>query len=196
MSATKLDSGSGKEPGAKIRIARRKSPLRRIAIILGIVTLLAVSWFSGYLPVLIVVMYESITPIVPPERPAKVPATAIWAGHRDGGVFIECLIAAETNHCFDCVVYFDYSGDIWMREIFCPNEGTITIDSLRKVFGGYNGYWISLEDGRQLVPMVNRDMMSAQEKEWYFDQVDSGWHMESFNLRRFEQETTDRKLDK
>jgi len=168
----------------------RKARSRGVIIFLVISALLIVSWFSGYLPVLIVMMYESVTPIVPPERPENVPATAVWAGGRDGGVFMECLNAAETNHCFDCVVYFDHSGNIWMREIFCLDEGAITIDSLRKVYGGYNGIWIFLKDERQLVPLVNRDRMSNQEKEWYFDQVDSGWHMESFEQRRLEQETT------
>ncbi len=177
-----------------LRVILQRMRLKRVIIPLGILALLIMSWFSGFLPVLIVMMYESITPIVPPERPENVPVTAIWAGGRDGGAFIECLRAIETNHCFDCVVYFDYSGDIWMREIFCPDEGAITIDSLRKVYGGYDGIWISLKDGRQLVPLVNRDLNSAQEKEWYFDQVDSGWHMESFRLRRYEQETIDSHL--
>ena len=171
-----------------LRIIMQWMRLKRVFIPLGILVLLLVSWFSGYLPVLIVVMYESVTPIVPPERPENVPVTAVWAGHRDGGVFIECLNATETNHCLDCVVYTDFVGLIEMRGIFCLDEGTITIDSLRKVYGGYNGYWISLEDGRKLVPLVNRDSMSDQGyKEWYFDQVDSGWHMESFEQRRHEQ---------
>lgn len=163
---------------------------RRILIPLAILALLVISWCSGYLPVLIVMFWESLTPVVAPERPTNVPAEAVWAGHRDGGVFIDCLDAPEYPSCFDCVIYFDYSGDIWMRDIFCLDDGAISTDSLRKVFGGYNGTWISLKDGRQLLPSVDPDTMSGQEyKTWYFDQDDSGWYIETFHERRRDQES-------
>ena len=153
-----------------LRAILQRMRLKRVIIPLGILALLMVSWFSGYLPVFIVMMYESVTPVVPPERPENVPATAVWAGGRDGGDFIDCVDFPDSSGCFDCVVYSDFVGWIEMKGIFCLDEGKISIDSLRKVYGCYNGYWISLEDGRQLAPVVHPDSIPYEQvEEWNRD---------------------------
>lgn len=48
------------------------------------------------------------------------------------------------------MIYSDFGGEIWSDEIFCLDFGTCEIDSLAKLYSGYNGISISLVDGREL----------------------------------------------
>lgn len=154
---------------------------RKLFWVFVIVGVLAIAWFSGYLPVAILIVMESMSEPVPPERPESVPPEAVWAGGFDGGVFIDCIEIKESDSCFDCVVYFDYSGDIWIRDTFCVDEGTIRMDSLRHVYGGFVGQDIFLTDGRRLAPLTDRGSIGDPEYDkWYDNQVSAGWHMETF----------------
>ncbi len=153
----------------------------KVIVLLVVIVLLAIAWFSGYLPVAIVVILESISDPVPPIRPPTVPQEAIWAGGFDGGVFIDCEGATGGKSCYDCVIYFDHSGEIWMRDIYCLDTGAIALDSLRSVYSGFNGYEMALKDGRRLVPLTDQGSVGDPEYNiWYDSQVRAGWHMETF----------------
>jgi hypothetical protein len=45
--------------------------------------------------------------IAPPPRPANVPASAVWNGGQDGGVWIDCKADTEANLC---TLFNEYSG--------------------------------------------------------------------------------------
>lgn len=62
--------------------------------------------------VLLSFLLEGCGKVSPPERPAGVPAKAVWAGGVDGGAFIVCEVdlARDVNHC---KTWNDHTGDVW-----------------------------------------------------------------------------------
>lgn len=84
-----------------------------------------------------------------PPRPAKVPATAIWAGGSDGGAFIECGVRPDGYN--DCTVYNDYTGDTWMQGVYAIKGKNRGATSKELVYLFADGKGIGLANGDYLV---------------------------------------------
>jgi len=106
-----------------------------------------------YLTVMLVMAVVSIsamlifgdTPVTEPERPEKVPDSAIWYGGPDGGVFIKVDDNQIRKNHFYCTLYFDYTGDIWYEGLFEYNgDSILSVETLRKIISAYDGYRIHL----------------------------------------------------
>ena len=73
------------------------------------------------------------------------PASAVWAGGRDGGTWIECRpLNAER---YDCTNYYEDSGAVWYRGVFEYVGGRQRAqppDTLR--YSHFNGIRILLAD--------------------------------------------------
>ena len=87
---------------------------------------------------------------IPPDRPAGVPAEAVWAGGLDGGSFIRCEIDPARN-VDKCTVYNDYSGQIMEQGDFrLKDEGRAArAEELKYAWADWGGM-IGLADGRVL----------------------------------------------
>lgn len=82
----------------------------------------------------------------PPERPAKVPNAAVWAGGQDGGSWIHCS-RDEPARAYDCAVYSDVTGDIEAKGKY-SFQGPRSGPSAPLRFTGFDGETILLMDGR------------------------------------------------
>ena len=88
------------------------------------------------------------TPSVP-QRPVNVPQSAIWAGGRDGGAFIDCTPSTHTNYL--CSVFNDVTGDVWMSGKFVV-EGRASSGLVQpSEYSGFDGQRILLYSG-SMVP--------------------------------------------
>ena len=99
-------------------------------------------------PLLLVAFFgmTACGPVQPPERPASVPASAVWAGGLDGGSWIDCKPAAGRR--YDCAVYYEGTGEVWDEGVFefaSGQRGGTPPDSLR--YSHFNGVTILLSDG-------------------------------------------------
>ncbi len=87
-----------------------------------------------------------------PVRPSVVPASAVWAGGADGGVFIDCSPSrrGEPN---PCTVYNDGNGDVYMsgKYVLKGQERGATAEELK--FEAADGSRIYLEHGLTLSPL-------------------------------------------
>ena len=84
-------------------------------------------------------------PVQPPERPAAVPTTAVWAGGRDGGSWIDCDPLGDGRYY--CTNYHDGGGAVWdegVYEYVNTRRSTGPPDSLR--YSHFNGIAILLAD--------------------------------------------------
>jgi hypothetical protein len=94
----------------------------------------------------------------PPERPAVVPPRAIWGGGVDGGSWLACEVISANGCRLSCHVWSD-EGELWSRgeyvygrsrgrpEVDCPDRR-----STWRLFSGYDGDTIYVEDGLLLLP--------------------------------------------
>jgi hypothetical protein len=86
----------------------------------------------------------------PPERPAGVPAEAVWAGGLDGGSFVLCDAdsGAPANNC---AVYNEDTGQVMDRGSFRlkPENRPARKDELRYAWADWGGQ-IGLSNGRTL----------------------------------------------
>lgn len=91
--------------------------------------------------------------VKPPQRPSKVPPTAVWAGGVDGGAFVDCAVRPDGLN--GCIVYYDSTGEIWMSGVFelkGAGKGA-TQSELRYAFA--DGHGIGLLGGGYLVPHIS-----------------------------------------
>jgi hypothetical protein len=83
--------------------------------------------------------------VSPPARPDGVPASAIWAGGIDGGVFIDCA-PGHNGEPTPCTVYNDYTGDIYMSGRFVLQGQTRGARADELKYEGADGTRIYLEN--------------------------------------------------
>jgi hypothetical protein len=85
-----------------------------------------------------------------PERPPNVPASALWAGGPDGGVFFVIQKRGGKSGAYDASIYHDRSGDLLY-------SGPLTLGgspgpepdlSKPELFQGWDGERLLLTDGR------------------------------------------------
>lgn len=81
-----------------------------------------------------------------PERPAKVPVSAVWAGGPDGGSWIECS-HDDAGENYACTVYSDSTGDIEAKGRYSFHGSRSSPPALLR-FSGFDGETILLTDGR------------------------------------------------
>jgi hypothetical protein len=60
----------------------------------------------------------------PPNRPANIPKSALWAGGPDGGVWIDC--AVPLKGVFKCGVYAQQTGAVLEEGDFGLESGELT----------------------------------------------------------------------
>ena len=80
-----------------------------------------------------------------PQRPTKVPASAIWAGGPDGGSWIDCA-KEDSGTTYSCTVYNDSSGDVEAQGKY-RLQGLPAAPAQLK-FTGFDGEVILLAQGR------------------------------------------------
>jgi hypothetical protein len=85
-----------------------------------------------------------------PKRPANVPVSSIWAGGRDGGVFIDCA-ASRNGGPNTCTVYQE-TGDIYMQGNFILQGQSRGAGAAELKFNAADGSRIYLENHLVLVP--------------------------------------------
>lgn len=105
-----------------------------------------------------------IEPVPPqaPQRPDGVPASAVWGGGVDGGVWHECMLKGEG---YQCSLYHDHSGELLAKGFFLPRrvEWDAEAESPKFLppeaplpeplpYEGYDGISISLGEHLMLVP--------------------------------------------
>lgn len=87
-----------------------------------------------------------------PERPAGVPASAVWVGGADGGVFVAIRRGAEsTPGIYDAEIYFD-GGDLWYRgrvQLEPPGGEPVATDDA-SALSAWDGESLHLADGRTM----------------------------------------------
>jgi hypothetical protein len=98
--------------------------------------------------------------VVLPERPANVPAYAVWSGGIDGGSWFHCK-NNEKQWNYYCVVYDEYNGDVVdegeyvLKSIYWDkdrNEAIIEdFGSLTLAFSNYDGDTIDLSNSMTLI---------------------------------------------
>jgi hypothetical protein len=90
----------------------------------------------------------------PPPRPPPVPASAIWVGGADGGVFLVFdKKANDPKQIYDAAIYTEHSGDIWFKgklRLSASPEIDPRVYRDPKFFSGWDGERLHLSDGRQL----------------------------------------------
>ena len=89
-----------------------------------------------------------------PERPARVPKSAVWTGGVDGGAWILCHQPLEPADVFDCQVFNDQTGNLEAKGSFCyePRDGhPRTIASLEAQYTSWDDKRIHLKGNRALV---------------------------------------------
>lgn len=130
-----------------------------------------------------------------PSRPAKVPASAVWAGGVDGGAFIDCKAKDEARLSYFCTVYDDSVGDEWakgdytlVRSRWVEAEKRAAHDPLeappaKLTFTGFDGETIFLEGSLVMIlsagaPPTKTGSVtyklpspSAHDEAWYRDRV-------------------------
>ena len=82
----------------------------------------------------------------PPERPASVPSSAVWAGGADGGSWIACEPLGGRR--YDCAIYYEGDGAVWDQGLFefvSGPRGAEPRDPLR--YSHFNGVRVLLSDG-------------------------------------------------
>ena len=73
------------------------------------------------------------------------PESAVWAGGRDGGSWIDC--ASLGGGRYDCTNYYEGAGSVWdsgVYEYVPARQGTPPPDTLR--YNHFNGISILLND--------------------------------------------------
>ncbi len=86
------------------------------------------------------------------------PATALWVGGLDGGVFLVFgKKASDPKQVYEVVVYYEHSGDVWFKGKLRLDSGEIDPRSYRdpNFFSAWDGDRLYLADGRQLTAMPN-----------------------------------------
>lgn len=88
-----------------------------------------------------------------PTRPSNVPAEAFFVGGNNGGVFLNCVENLSNTKIYECVVYYDTTGEIWTKGTFVikPDENSGFNPSDKNLYNSYDGSRISLKDGRYLI---------------------------------------------
>ena len=91
------------------------------------------------------------------HRPKNVPATALWAGGPDGGVFIEVSNSSlDKDGYVNVVLYDDYTGDIIYKG-FMKNESNLENSTLNgDVYEGWDGERLHISTGGWLVPIDSK----------------------------------------
>lgn len=88
----------------------------------------------------------------PPTRHAGIPATAIWAGGKDGGSWIDCKTDAAKNANY-CAVYHEYTGEVVARGLYVLRDTKKAASSADLIYDGFDGRFIFLVNGKILEPV-------------------------------------------
>lgn len=93
-------------------------------------------------------------------RPAQVPATAVWVGGADGGVWIDCQTGKDGKSNY-CKIFNENTGTIEAEGEFLlrGSHRPATREELR--FNSFDGYVIRLEDGKVLEPIAGPKWFDA-----------------------------------
>lgn len=101
----------------------------------------------------------------PPARPSGVPASAIWWGGPDGGMWYDCTddVASSSNKCS---IFFDPGGDLLItaRYRLQDSQTLVKKDEFRKLTVGGRpwGSIIYIEGGKELhaidIEFYNKDV--------------------------------------
>jgi len=88
--------------------------------------------------------------VVAPQRPATVPASAIWAGGADGGAWINC--APISGERYSCVVFDDQRGAVWAQGEYLLRGQVSATSQPHLQYVSFNGTHIDVVGGQTLVP--------------------------------------------
>lgn len=87
-----------------------------------------------------------------PERPAGVPATAVWVGGADGGVFVAVRERGEgPPGIYDAEIYWE-GGELWYRgrlKLEPPGGRPVETDDA-SALSAWDGEALHLADGRAM----------------------------------------------
>ena len=119
--------------------------------------------------ILLATLFVSACVTYPPHRPAGVDEAAVWAGGRDGGVWVDCQNVSQGENVFECSV-FDELGVLLRQqgfrlvEVHVQNSSLpqlrfkriarpVQLDEVHQIgFRAYDGEKLSLLNGWALVP--------------------------------------------
>ena len=87
-----------------------------------------------------------------PRKPSGVPASAVWAGGTDGGVFIDCA-PSRNGEPNPCTVYNDGNGDVYMSGKFVVEGQKKGVPTDKLKFDSADGTRIYLEHDVALNPL-------------------------------------------
>jgi len=93
-------------------------------------------------------------PEVPQSRPDNVPASAVWVGGPDGGVYVDLAPMKEERHYY-ASIYADKTGVIWYR-------GRLQSEKSLVNFNPRNSSAYSFWDGESLV-LANGVKLTAKD---------------------------------
>jgi hypothetical protein len=124
--------------------------------------------------ILLAALFVSACVTYPPHRPVGVNEVAVWAGGRDGGVWVDCQDVSQGKNVFECSV-FDELGvllrqqDFRLVEVHVQNSSlpqlrfeqiarAVQLDEVRRIgFRAYDGEKLSLLNGWALIPEDSAD---------------------------------------
>lgn len=102
--------------------------------------------------ILFLIACQPVTSARPELRPEPVPASALWVGGADGGVYVD--IRRDDKH-YSGTVYTDSTGDVWYSGSFVYS-GTAEFDV--NTAGSYTGW-----DGEMLY-LANGEYLKAEQQ--------------------------------
>ncbi len=85
-----------------------------------------------------------------PPRPESVPATALWIGGPDGGVFVKVSMTKVKNIYFG-TIYFDSNGEICYQGPFrYTGDDAFEVDD-KSSYSGWDGDYLFLTNHEKLI---------------------------------------------
>ncbi|KJY95674.1 hypothetical protein [Pseudoalteromonas ruthenica] len=86
-----------------------------------------------------------------PTRPDDVPASSLWIGGPDGGVYAEIR---EDDGDYSGTIYFDSTGEIWYEGAFeYTGKEPFEVDN-KASYTAWDGTILYLSNGKQLVSNI------------------------------------------
>lgn len=111
---------------------------------------IAANAIGGTILVCALTAFACARPAEEPERPAGVPADAVWVAGADGGVFIRLEPSGRAEAASYTGAVYHPHGEVWFEGTFrgmSTAGGPIERDQI----AGWDGERILLRDGRSLV---------------------------------------------
>jgi len=119
--------------------------------------------------ILFAALFVSACVTYPPHRPAGIDEDAVWAGGRDGGVWVSCHSSSQGENVFQCSVFNELGGLLRQQgfrlvEVHVQNSSppqlrferiarAVQLDEVRQIgFRAYDGEKLSLLNGWALIP--------------------------------------------